>query len=58
MQKLEIQGVLHGKNKRATCNRDDQKRADDLVKRNFTADHPDQLWMSDFRYIQTNSGWD
>ena len=41
MQKLEIQGVWHGKNKRATCNRDDQKRADDLVKRNFTADHPD-----------------
>ena len=56
MQKLEIQGVWHGKIKRATCNRDDQKRADDLVKRNFTADHPDQLWMSDFRYIQTNSG--
>ena len=23
----------------------------------FAADHPDQLWVSDFTYIQTNSGW-
>ncbi len=27
------------------------------MKRNFTADHPDQLWVSDFTYIQTHSGW-
>lgn len=51
MQNLEIQGVWRGKNKQTTRNRDDQKRADDLVKRNFTTDHSDQLWMSDFRYI-------
>lgn len=41
MQKLDIQGVWRGKNKQTTRSRDDQKRADDLVKRNFTADHPD-----------------
>ena len=41
MQKLGIQGVCRGKNKQTTRSRDDQKRADDLVKRNFTADHPD-----------------
>src|SRR5690606_14810627 len=40
MQKLGIQGVWRGKNKQTTRNRDDQKRADDLVKRNFNADHP------------------
>jgi hypothetical protein len=40
MQKLGIQGVWRGKNKQTTRNRDDQKRADDLVKRNFSADHP------------------
>ncbi|QXR20965.1 IS3 family transposase (plasmid) [Acinetobacter variabilis] len=57
MKKLGIQGVWRGKNKQTTRSRDDQKRADDLVKRNFTADHPDQLWVSDFTYIQTNSGW-
>ncbi|MFA3645536.1 IS3 family transposase, partial [Acinetobacter baumannii] len=57
MKKLGIQGVWRGKNKQTTRSRDDQKRADDLVKRNFTADHPDQLWVSDFTYIQTHSGW-
>ncbi|EHU2925966.1 IS3-like element ISAba2 family transposase, partial [Acinetobacter baumannii] len=57
MQKLGIQGVWRGKNKQTTHSRDDQKRADDLVKRNFSADHPDQLWVADFTYIQTNSGW-
>ena len=41
MQKLGIQGVWRGKNKQTTRSRDDQKRADDLVKRNFNADHPD-----------------
>ena len=40
MQKLGIQGVWRGKNKQTTRSRDDQKRADDLVKRNFNADHP------------------
>jgi len=33
MQKLDIQGVWRGKNKQTTRNRDDEKRADDLVKR-------------------------
>ena len=41
MQKLSIQSVWRGKNKQTTRSRDDQKRADDLVKRNFTANHPD-----------------
>ena len=41
MQKLGIQGVWRGKNKQTTRSRDDQKRADDLVKRNFSADQPD-----------------
>lgn len=53
MQKLGIQGVWRGKNKQTTRNRDDQKRADDLVKRNFNADHPNQLWVGDFTYIQS-----
>jgi putative transposase len=57
MQQLGIQGVWRGKNKQTTRSRDDQKSADDLVKRNFKADHPDHLWVADFTYIQTNSGW-
>jgi putative transposase len=57
MKKLGIQGVWRGKNKQTTRSRDDQKRADDLVKRNFTADYPNQLWVGEFTYIQTHSGW-
>ncbi|MCE6134455.1 IS3 family transposase, partial [Acinetobacter baumannii] len=57
MQNRGIQGVWRGKNKQTTRSRDDQKRAPDLVKRNFTADQPNHLWVADFTYIQTNSGW-
>ncbi|MCU4414345.1 IS3 family transposase [Acinetobacter sp. WU_MDCI_Axc73] len=57
MKKLGIQGVWRGKNKQTTRSRDDQKRAPDLVKRNFRADRPNHLWVADFTYIQTNSGW-
>jgi hypothetical protein len=55
MKKLGIQGVWRGKNKQTTRNRDDQKRADDLVKRNFTADHPDHcgsVTLRIFKLIQ------
>ena len=27
------------------------------VKRNFTADAPNKLWVADFTYIKTKSGW-
>lgn len=46
-----------GKHKRTTRCRDDQKRADDLVNRDFSAKCPNQLWVADFTYIQTNLGW-
>ena len=57
MQKLGIQGVWRGKNKQTTRNRDDQKRADDLVKRNFNADHPNPceamlLWSVTLRIFK------
>lgn len=29
----------------------------DLVKRRFTADRPDQLWVADITYIKTHAGW-
>ena len=57
MKQLGIQGVWRGMNKLTTRHRDDQKRADDLVKRDFTAQHPNNLWVADFTYIQTHSGW-
>ena len=57
MQQLEIQGVWRGKNKQTTRHRDNQERANDLVNRDFTAQHPNNLWVADFTYIQTTSGW-
>ena len=40
-------------NKQTTRSRDDQKRADDLVKRNFSADQPDHSHI--FKQIQAGS---
>ena len=40
-----------------TNSRDDQKRADDLVNRNFSARQPNQLWVANFTYIKTTSSW-
>ena len=53
----DLQGVWRGKSKITTNSRDDQKRADDLVNRNFSARRPNQLWVADFTYIKTTSGW-
>ena len=57
MTQYELQGVWRGKGKITTNSRDDQKRANDLVNRNFTAHGPNQLWVADFTYINTMSGW-
>ena len=40
MQQLQIQGIWRGKNKRTTRSRDDQNRADDSVKRDFSTKQP------------------
>ncbi|CAM4222035.1 IS3 family transposase [Psychrobacter arenosus] len=52
-----MQGIWRGKGKITTNSRDDQKRADDLVNRNFNVHRPNQLWVADFTYIKTLSGW-
>ena len=57
MRQHDLQGVCRGKSKITTNSRDDQKRADDLVNRNFSARRPNQLWVADFTYIKTISGW-
>ena len=57
MKQHGMQGVWRGKSKITTNSRDDQLRANDLVNRNFSAHRPNQLWVSDFTYIKTTSGW-
>ncbi len=57
MTQYELQGIWRGKGKITTNSRDDQKRAGDLVNRYFNAHLPNQLWVADFTYIKTMSGW-
>ena len=56
MKQYGMQGVWRGKGKMTTTSRDDQKRADDLVNRNFNARRPNQLWVADFTYTNPSSG--
>ncbi len=57
MSQHGLQDIWRGKGKITTHSCDDQKRADDLVNRNFSAQRPNQLWVADFTYIKTLSGW-
>ena len=57
MRQHGMQGIWRGKGKITTKSRDDQIRADDLVNRNFSAHRPNQLWVADFTYVKTLSGW-
>src|SRR6266536_3567357 len=34
-----------------------RRRAPDLVKRDFTAERPDQTWVADITYVPTYEGW-
>ena len=57
MEQYKLQGVQRGKGKITTHSHDDKKRADSLVNRNFNVHRPNQLWVADFTYIKTTSGW-
>jgi putative transposase len=57
MGELGIRGARRGR-RPITTRRDDQAaRAPDLVKRNFTARRPNQLWVTDLTYVATWSGF-
>jgi len=56
MRELGIRGVKRGR-RIITTRRDDRAaRSPDLVKRNFTATGPNQLWVTDLTYVPTWSG--
>ena len=57
MRKLGIQGVVRGTRRVTTISDPAQDRAPDLVKRAFTATRPNQLWVADFSYVATWSGF-
>ncbi len=57
MRELGICGVSRLRKKVFTTRADaDALRAPDLVKRDFTADRPDALWVTDLTYVPTRSG--
>jgi putative transposase len=56
MRRDGLQGVRRGKKRRTTIPDDQTPRPTDLVDRDFTADLPNRLWVSDFTYVMTWSG--
>jgi len=57
MRQMGIEGVSRRRRKVFTTRADpDATRAPDLVNRDFTADRPDALWVTDLTYVPTRSG--
>jgi putative transposase len=57
MKVLEIEGISRRRRKVFTTIADpDAVRPPDLVNRNFTADRPDALWVTDLTYVPTRTG--
>jgi transposase InsO family protein len=59
MKRLGLQGVRRGKVVRTTTTTSDMKTPCplDRVNRQFKAERPNQLWVSDFTYVSTWQGW-
>jgi putative transposase len=56
MGQLGICGVRRGRRWITTRRDEHAERAPDLVKRNFCAERPNQLWVTDLTYVPTWSG--
>jgi putative transposase len=57
MRQMGVEGVSRRRRKVFTTRQDpDATRAPDLVNRDFTADRPDALWVTDLTYVPTRSG--
>ena len=57
MKRLSLQGVRRGKVVRTTVQDKAVPCPLDRVNRQFKADRPNQLWVSDFTYVSTWQGW-
>ncbi len=57
MRRLGLQGVRRGKVVRTTIGDASAACPLDRVNRQFRAERPNQLWVSDFTYVSTWQGW-
>ena len=57
MKRLGLQGVRRGKVARTTISDMKAPCPLDRVNRQFKAERPNQLWVSDFTYVSTWQGW-
>jgi transposase InsO family protein len=57
MRGLGLQGVVRGRRTRTTVPAEVAERPLDLVKREFIATRPNQLWVSDLTYVATWAGF-
>lgn len=57
MKQQGIEGVRRGKRCFTTLPDHNAHKPQDLVKRNFTASRPNQLWVADITYVATWSGF-
>ncbi len=57
MRRLGLQGARRGKVVRTTVSDKATPCPLDRVNRQFKADRPNQLWVSDFTYVSTWQGW-
>jgi putative transposase len=57
MRSLGLQGAVRGRKCRTTFAAPSAERPLDLVKRQFQANRPNQLWVADFTYVATWAGF-
>ena len=57
MRLLGLRGVIRGRVQRTTYSDPKTECPLDKVNRQFKADRPNQLWVSDFTYVSTWQGW-
>ena len=57
MRMLGLRGVIRGRVQRTTYSDPKAECPLDRVNRQFNAERPNQLWVSDFTYVSTWQGW-
>lgn len=57
MRRLGLQGVIRGKSQKTTHSDKATQCPQDKVNRQFRAERPDALWVSDFTYVSTWQGF-